>query len=555
MPKEVKDSIPEIEAISIESENYIKRLEVSKGKAFEIVCHNWVCNKNLEDFYNNDTDGGLEFGIDSVNIEKLEDGGMEIKIISCKFSKGFSYKQVDEIGKGLKILFDDDNFRKIKNKKLKDKIIEIRKNKQKVRDVKVYYCVNNSISLVDDECLKSKSKTLKELVDIFGAKYKKGINVDFLFFDAKSLYEKKIRNDNSISKKNDIFLKYKKSINKFNKNKEVSFSEGKIEGCIITVEAVELKKLLEKCGDDIFNYNIRKFKGKNSINKGIERTINSKTKNNFWFLNNGITLVCEQAIEKKDGIIKLKYPQIVNGQQTLKTIELFQNSYLVGVDVLIRLYITDNEKFFTEIALATNSQTRIDFSDISSNKSEQHAIKYLFEHFGYFYKNKKGVGKKIFKNGIDSKTLGRISMSTINRRPGEGRRTIKDSDIFGEKNYSILFGRNPYFLLLSFLIYNYCKEVDVKNKISKKITQIMEIKHFGYFHLSSLIWHYIENDGKLVNLKDVIILIKGNNFEEYYKKSLSKINSIVTKETIKDKSIVLKDYFNSDNFSKLIFKK
>lgn len=564
MIKEIKYLVPEMEVINVESKKYKNKLKLSgkdsHGKAFEVICHNWICNKEIADFNNDDTDGGDEFGIDSISIEETENGGLSLRILSCKYSKGFSYQQVDEIGKGLKIIFDKDNYEKLKNEKLKNKIKIIRENKMKVEEVKIYYCVNNFICLEDDdECLKSRNELLKELKSIFAAKYRKEINFDFLFFDSKSLYEKKIRNDNPLSKVDDIYIKYQDSINHFNKNKEINFNGGRIEGCVITVAATELKLLLEKCGDPIFNYNIRKYKGRILINKNIESTINSKTKNIFWFLNNGITLVCEQAIEGKTGEIKLRYPQVVNGQQTLKTISSFSDDELLNVDVLVRLYITDNEKFFTDIALATNSQTRIDFSDISSNKSEQQAIKYLFEQFGYYYKNKKGIEKKIFKIGVDSKTLGRISLSTINKRPSEGRKMIKDSDIFNEKNYNYLFNRNPHLLLLSFLIYNYCKKQDVGNKNIKRMTVEREIKHFGYFHLSALIWKYLEDEKlskiKTGDYKQLLDLIEKQDFYSYYKKAFVKIKNVIKKKKTSRKSINLKDYFNDANLTKLIFKK
>jgi len=567
MEKKINNLVPEMEAINIEVQNKIKNLKLkekykffSKGKAFEAVCYCWICNKKIKEFINDDTDGAGEFGIDSISIEKKVNGGIRLKVLSCTYSGGFSYQKVDEIKKGLKKIFDEDDYEKLKNNKLKQKIKQIRRNKSKIQEVEIYYCINNVTKSQssegkkdNNECSKSKENLLLKTKKIFEAKYNKKINLDFLFFDAKAIYEKKIRNDNLLSRREDISVRYNALINKFNKSKEIETKDGKIEGCIITVDAFELKKLLTKCTDLIFHYNIRKFKGKNLVNKNIADTIKSESKNKFWFLNNGITLVCEDAIEEDNGTIKLRYPQIVNGQQTLKTIESFSTEELSGVDVLVRIYITDNEKVFSDIALATNSQTRIDFADMSSNKSEQHAIRFIFESFGYYYKNKKGIEKKMFKIGIDSKMLGRISFSTINSKPTEGRRTTRDTIIFNEDNYSKLFNVNPHWLLLSFLIYNYCKKNDPGIKNMKRITVERNIKHFGYFHLSALIWSYLKDENILLDENKMINLIESNNFDKFYKKAFSKIKRVIVKEKKKDKNMILKEYFNNDKLDDLIF--
>jgi hypothetical protein len=557
---ETKYNIPEMEAISIEVRNNIKKLgpKTTKGKAFESVCHSWLCNKNLEDFSSDDTDGDAEFGIDSVNIEKKDNGGFIVRILSCKYSGGFSYGHVDKMRKGLKKIFYEDDYKTLTNGNLKKKAEKIREIKSKIQEVKIYYCVNSGFDLDEnneaDECVKSKKDLLKELLGIFDKKYSKDVSVDFSFFNAKALYEKRIRNENPLSKRNDIRIKYKEDINEFNKSKKIELNSGKIEGGIITVSAVEFKRLLKECGDWIFHYNIRKFKGENFVNSGIKDTIKSEAKEQFWFLNNGVVLVCESAslIGGKNNIINVKYPQVVNGQQTLKIIESFSDKDLSDVDILVRIYVTDNEEFFSNIAFATNSQSRVDFSDISSNKSEQQAIKAVFESYGYYYKNKKGVEKKLFKVGTDSKTLGRISLATINHKPTMGRRTVRDSIIFSEYNYFKLFNVDPLLLLLAFLIYNYCHKSD---QGIKKTTGIeCEIKHFGYFHLSFLIWKLLKKGKKVEKREDVIELIKANDFNNLYDKAYLKLEEVITKEMKCGKEIVLKEYFNDENLDKLIFK-
>ena len=208
--KNEKNVIPEMEAINIEVKRTIKHLELknidqSKGKGFECVSYQWICNKDIGDFVNDDTDGNDEFGIDSINIEVKENGRILIKILNCTFSGGFTYKKVDEIKKGLKIIFDDDSFEEIKNEKLKKKIRIIRneKDKDKINKVEIYYCINN-YKEADENCIKSRDALLKEVKNVFKAKYSLDLKIEFLFFGTKEIYEKKIRNKNPLSKEKNI---------------------------------------------------------------------------------------------------------------------------------------------------------------------------------------------------------------------------------------------------------------------------------------------------------------------------------------------------------------
>lgn len=558
----MKKNSPEKEAIDIEMEEFkqellklgkaFKKESDAIGKAFEALSYSYICNSSIKDFLEDDTDGSNEFGIDSVMIKKNDSGKISIKILSCKYDKGPSYKTVDDIKRGLKNLFDIDDPEEVKNERIRKKNEEIRKVRKQIEDVKIYCCTNNEAE-PEENCLKSRDDLLQEIKLVFNSKYDKKINVDFLFFGSKEIYEKKLRNDNPLSRDKEIIIKYKEKLGKFNKLKEEFFNEGEICGCVVTIDANEVVQLLKEAGDWLFHYNIRGFQGKNKTNKKIEETIKSKDKNKFWFLNNGITMLCEDAIEDTSGNIKLKFPQIVNGQQTVKTIASFNKKELNGVDVILKIYITENENFFSDVALATNSQTSIDYADLSSNRTEQIAIKKVFEKFNILYKNKKGkvVGK--YKDRVDSKTLGRISLSTINGDPSLGRKTTKSELIFGEL-YDDIFQQDPYCLLLSFRIYISCKKND-KGIDRKKFNLEREVRHFGIFHLSSLIWYYLKEKKLILSKEQIIKLIILDDFNDYYKKALVKIKSVIKEEQKKKgrNNVIIKEYFNTMP-KKLIFK-
>lgn len=86
----------------------------------------------------------------------------------------------------------------------------------------------------------------------------------------------------------------------------------------------------------------------------IAHTLNSEDNNNFYFYNNGVTLICDKfsynALQDRDYKVKVENLQIINGGQTCVTIfrtltadqlRLFGRN--PDVYVLIRLYQLPSE--------------------------------------------------------------------------------------------------------------------------------------------------------------------------------------------------------------------
>ena len=134
----------------------------------------------------------------------------------------------------------------------------------------------------------------------------------------------------------------------------------------------EICRLMESHGDALLEKNIRRYLGKNEINEGIISTLRDEQKrNNFFFFNNGITMICSKmshnALQSEDWIVLTEHLQIINGGQTCRAISEVVNSFNMGefsdVYVLVRLYeVSDDEQMINDITFATNSQNPVDFS-------------------------------------------------------------------------------------------------------------------------------------------------------------------------------------------------
>ncbi len=99
------------------------------------------------------------------------------------------------------------------------------------------------------------------------------------------------------------------------------------------VDLYEIYKEAISCNYELFEENIREFLGTQGINNGIIKTLKSPIdRENFFYYNNGITIICEKCDtlrgteaskgghSKNQYGFKLNNPQIVNGCQTINSI-------------------------------------------------------------------------------------------------------------------------------------------------------------------------------------------------------------------------------------------
>jgi hypothetical protein len=157
--------------------------------------------------------------------------------------------------------------------------------------------------------------------------------------------------------------------------------------------------LVERAGLRLFARNIRGFLGPTEINKEIEATLKTKPEY-FWYYNNGITIVCDQAEEiRSQGrqILRVRNPQVINGQQTSRTLHRHGTqasgaSTLVKVIRVPRESDSDSEEFdslVSDIVQATNWQNKISPSDLRSNDRRQIALERELRKLGYWYIRKR----------------------------------------------------------------------------------------------------------------------------------------------------------------------
>ncbi len=130
----------------------------------------------------------------------------------------------------------------------------------------------------------------------------------------------------------------------------------------------------------IFEANIRDYQGKVEVNEGILKSLTSASLEDFWWLNNGITIIASKGtIVGKT--ITLDDPQIVNGLQTSTEIyNYFTSNPRITDDrsILVRIIVTGDSTSRDKIIKATNSQTSMPPASLRATDKIQHDIEDFF---------------------------------------------------------------------------------------------------------------------------------------------------------------------------------
>src|SRR5207245_984192 len=97
-----------------------------------------------------------------------------------------------------------------------------------------------------------------------------------------------------------------------------------IDSWVFSMSTKDVGEMYAKAGIRLFARNVRGYLGEsNEINEAMAKTV-GKEPNNFWYYNNGVTIVCDDARRETQGgedVLVVDKPQVINGQQTTRTLE------------------------------------------------------------------------------------------------------------------------------------------------------------------------------------------------------------------------------------------
>jgi len=176
------------------------------------------------------------------------------------------------------------------------------------------------------------------------------------------------------------------------------------------IDAQTLAELWIQNGERLFSKNIRSFVGLSDVNDAIQNTL-LFAPDNFLYLNNGITVLCNKinkkpmgGADKSVGHFYSEGVSIVNGAQTVGTIGTVYKKNPEKVNqakVFIKLISLENcpPDFALKVTKATNTQNKVENRDFISLDPLQEKLKMDFALNGITYHYKRNEQQ----SPIDSK--------------------------------------------------------------------------------------------------------------------------------------------------------
>ncbi len=158
----------------------------------------------------------------------------------------------------------------------------------------------------------------------------------------------------------------------------------------------------------LFDANVRDYQGEVVVNKEIRSSLSEGNGPEFWWLNNGVTILCDEA-HSAGKRFALTNIQIVNGLQTSHTIARWHKSISGTVQgqqqlesdsrrLLVRVIVAKDDAVRDKIIRATNRQTAVPDASLRATDEVQRQIEAFFGARGYFYDRRKGFYRNIGKD-------------------------------------------------------------------------------------------------------------------------------------------------------------
>lgn len=363
--------------------NQLKNILVKMGKLSvgDRFCE-WILY-NIFELRESEVIEGREIGGKSDNgVDAVFEYNGELHILQSKYKSSHNIDSIQRFIVDCQRLCEEEPH--TDREQVKKLCKDIRETYQNDETINCYYITNNIVNEWEEMQLKS---TLKNADQRFK-------NLKFSFFDIDKIQE-------SIELKKGLLPKEfrDKSIKLMI---EENFST--FETTVAKVRIKDFANFVNSGGNLLFHSNIRNYLKSTKINQGIKYTLQNEP-DNFWFYNNGVTIVCDQYTETM-GSLLIKAPQIVNGCQTAKTLGDFykykttaelstleSSGHLLVKIIKTKRSANENQKkeLRDNITRFTNSQNAVRGLDFYALDEFQNGLKDRLKKLGYYYEIQRGA--------------------------------------------------------------------------------------------------------------------------------------------------------------------
>ena len=353
---------------------------------------------------------------------------LEVIVLQSKSAAGFSETPIDKLISSLtRLLSLSQDFNSLTqyNEEVKARADIFRRSYKRLaakfpnlKITIIYACTKSTDDVHDNTKLKA-----RELVEKIEALFGEAL-VTFHFWGAKELL-----NLARLKPTQTFDLTFDQSLNGIN-------------GYIALVKLPNFYKFLLGGGteirSDLFEANVRDYQGSTEVNQEISNTLEGGGTDDFWWFNNGVTVLASRATSAGN-TITIENPQIVNGLQTSSEIGRFfsENDRNDDRAVMVKVVSSEDEEVRDKIIKATNSQNQVPLASLRATDKVQRDIEHHLKANGYFYDRRKNFYKNEGKPASKIISIGLMAQAVMTLFRGEPDNArarpsslIKDDDVY-----------------------------------------------------------------------------------------------------------------------------
>lgn len=305
---------------------------------------------------------------------------LEVYIITCKHSDSFKMDTINALIPTLNEFFDLSKKNEQLDSNYNSDLLEKRNMFFKIYSnvayalnslkIKIIYASRGDKESVAENIIARSNELLSNINKMFSNCY-----TDIIFCGSKEIIEMYRKKPRLFSE-----LKYKEVISQDNSYLILTTLNDYYN--FIIDENKKLKRYF-------LDSNVRSYMGINRVNEDIYNTLKNDKATDFWFLNNGITMLSTKVtiIGKQ---INVENVQIINGLQTTETLYNYfnKNEEIDNRNILIKIIVSEEKELRDNIIKASNNQTVIEVSALHATDKIQRDIEDLLLKNDIYYERR-----------------------------------------------------------------------------------------------------------------------------------------------------------------------
>lgn len=175
--------------------------------------------------------------------------------------------------------------------------------------------------------------------------------------------------------------------------------------------------------EELFDSNVRDYEGDNSVNEAIGGTLADSDGSEFWWLNNGVTVLGDD-VDSPQETVTISRPLIVNGLQTSHVLHRAERDGVLAPErldngVVVRVIRSVDEDTRDRIIAGTNRQTQVPGPALYATQPLQRDIERFLLVHNWYYERRKNRYKNQGRPAKRRITIGLLAQALITLKLGQ----------------------------------------------------------------------------------------------------------------------------------------